>query len=923
MQVEKDFTPDRLGASLTHSRIWQLRWSVVNYTNGKSKDLMKDGKWVLPETVLADAAKQQGLGGDWLKDAWGQPLKLVKLDRKRTDPQGNTQFEEYDIVSAGPDGKFDTADDVKLSAEPVNPWRFAQFWWDEELNERGDVLQLAQNGARAFGGREMMRRGKWEMDRAEAKDGKDDRAFAPNAGPGSQGGVATGKPGDKAGTGPAGQGSEGAPVRTREYFPETLLWQPSLITDDQGRAEMPLTFADSITTWRLTASASSRAGALGGVTTPLRVFQDFFVDIDLPTALTQSDEVSFPVAVYNYLKNPQTVTLDLQQEDWFTLTDGKGLTRTLDLKPNEVTSVKFRIRASKIGRFALTVKAAGTKMSDAVRRPIDVSPDGRPVEQVVTDRLNGHIQQTITIPENALPDASRLFVKVHPGVFSQVMEGADGILRMPGGCFEQTSSSAYPNVLAVDYMKRTHTENPEAMMKAEQYLNAGYQRLLTFEHKSGGFDWWGQESNEPLIWVSAYGLAEFNDMAKVYPIDHGVIDRTQAWLLKQQAADGTWDKIGMTHNETIASMGDPKLLLTSYVTWALLDSGMKSPQLEKSIAYIRDHAKDSDNAYVLAARRPTRLAAWDAQDDATHDVLVRVLKKLDAMQEPRPEWKAIAFPTAGQSLAYARGESLTVETTALACLAMERSGQFPSDLNKALVYLVKSKGAGGTWGSTSATVLSLKALIRAAGGSQQKGTATFAINVNGKEAARGEITERNADVMQVFDLKDFVKPGANEVTIDVQGETGAMYQIVARHYEAWPKEAPAKPLLEVSVNYDRTQLSTADMLGATATLKYHGAEPTAMVMLDLGIPPGFTADAGDFAEMVGAKKVQKFSLTERQAILYLGDVEPNKEYTFKYTLKPKYPVKAKTPSSVAYEYYTPEHGAWAARVELVVLVARI
>ena len=107
---------------------------------------------------------------------------------------------------------------------------------------------------------------------------------------------------------------------------------------------MPLTFADSITTWRLSASASSKGGVLGGVDKPLRVFQDFFVDIDLPTALTQNDEVSFPVAVYNYLKNPQTVKLDLQQEEWFAVVDGKGLTRTLELKPNEVTSVKFRIR---------------------------------------------------------------------------------------------------------------------------------------------------------------------------------------------------------------------------------------------------------------------------------------------------------------------------------------------------------------------------------------------------------------------------------------------------------------------------------------------------------------------------------------------------------------------------------------------------
>jgi A-macroglobulin receptor binding domain len=145
-----------------------------------------------------------------------------------------------------------------------------------------------------------------------------------------------------------------------------------------------------------------------------------------------------------------------------------------------------------------------------------------------------------------------------------------------------------------------------------------------------------------------------------------------------------------------------------------------------------------------------------------------------------------------------------------------------------------------------------------------------------------------------------------------------MYQIVSRHYESWPKEPPRKPLLEASVDYDRTRLSTADRLEATATLKYNGAEPTAMVMLDLGVPPGFTADAGDFAEMVGAKKVQKFSLTERQGILYLGDVDPDRAYTFKYTLRPRYPVKAKTPSSTAYEYYTPEHRAAAAPVELTV-----
>ena len=69
----------------------------------------------------------------------------------------------------------------------------------------------------------------------------------------------------------------------------------------------------------------------------------------------------------------------------------------------------------------------------ALKRGIDVLPDGKKVEQVVSDRLSGMVTQTITIPDNAIPDASKLYVKVYPGVFSQVLEGTEGMLRLPGG----------------------------------------------------------------------------------------------------------------------------------------------------------------------------------------------------------------------------------------------------------------------------------------------------------------------------------------------------------------------------------------------------------------------------------------------------------------------------------------------------------
>src|SRR3954453_8366873 len=176
---------------------------------------------------------------------------------------------------------------------------------------------------------------------------------------------------------------------------------------------------------------------------------------------------------------------------------------------------------------------------------------------------------------------------------------------------EQTSSSAYPNILVADYVKKARVaSSSEFLMKAEQYLNVGYQKLLTFERPGGGFDWWG--NGQPLVWLSAYGFQEFSDMARVYPIDRGVIDRTQAYLMKQRDKDGTWSNIGATHGETIANMGNPKLLLTSYVAWTLLESGSPREQLKKSVDYIRGHINDAaDNTYILALAS-NALAAFDA-----------------------------------------------------------------------------------------------------------------------------------------------------------------------------------------------------------------------------------------------------------------------------------------------------------------------
>jgi hypothetical protein len=82
---------------------------------------------------------------------------------------------------------------------------------------------------------------------------------------------------------------------------------------------------------------------------------------------------------------------------------------------------------------------------------------------------------------------------------------------------------------------------------------------------------------------------------------------------------------------------------------------------------------------------------------------------------------------------------------------------------------VKSKSASGTWGSTQATILSLKALVAGMGGIKQEGNVEFTILINGQKAGKGEVTPANADVVQLFDLKEQTRAGKNEVEIQVNG----------------------------------------------------------------------------------------------------------------------------------------------------------
>jgi len=704
-----------------------------------------------------------------------------------------------------------------------------------------------------------------------------------------------------------------AETHVRQWFPESLFVTPRILTDGQGRASLTVPIADNITTWRMGMLASTRHGALGSGEAKLKVFQDFFVDLDLPVKLTQGDQMSIPVAVFNYTRTKGDVRLRLEESDWFRLAGDVGEKRIV-AQADGVTGSQFTIEARRIGKFRLKLTAefeGEARRTDVLVRVIEVAPNGREVSVVFNGSLNGSAEHHVPFPKNTIPGTASIFVRLYPGPLSQVVEGMDAILRMPYGCFEQTSSATYPNVLALDYMKRTKKLNREVQAKASAFIGTGYQRLLTFEVQGGGFSWFGSAPANKIL--TAYGLMEFSDMAKVHEVDGRVIERTQRWLAGLQQHDGSWQPDRDFINEGATNRYNSHVLrITAYVAWALAASGYTGPELDRARAYLSRSTRNQD-AYTQAV--VANFAVEYGRDRAFASQAIRQLLETRVEQGEQAWWST------EQTGFYGGGTSAMVETTGLAAQALLRSGEAPLVARKAMRFLIGAKDASGTWGTTQATIMALRALLIASDKGAADALGKIRLSVDGAPAGEVMLTAENHDLLHQIVLRGNI--GVNRVGLRFEGIGAPAYQISGQYFVPWTDDVSREPLT-IKVSYDRARVMEGDVLTAVATVRNHQPRNVHMAMVDLGIPPGFELLSEDLdryqGKMAGRRSgsLQKVTLTPVQATLYFDGIDARDTLHLRYRLRAKYPMRGKTFLSRAYEYYDRTVIGVAPPVELAV-----
>ena len=452
----------------------------------------------------------------------------------------------------------------------------------------------------------------------------------------------------------------------------------------------------------------------------------------------------------------------------------------------------------------------GSQREDTVVREIEVVPNGEAKEIVFSGRLDSSVHRTVSFPETSIPDASKIFVRLYPGPLSQVIEGMDSILRMPLGCFEQTSSSTYPNVLALDYMKRTKKLTPEIHAKAEGYHCNGYQRLLTFEVPGGGFSWFGQAPANKIL--TAYGLMEFNDMAKVYDVDPKLIARTQR--LAGSASSSRMEAGSPTPSSSTKArpIALTRMCCASQPTLhgRCESADYKGAAIDRARRYIEKHLNGKMDAYTFA------VVANFAVENCKDSELAH--RALETLRDAATEKGDFVWWSADETGVYATGDSAAVETTGLALQAFLKAGGYNDLVRKSLAWIASKKNGEGNWGTTQGTIMALRALLRASeqSGSDARGTAV--VLLDGKKVVTLEIGKENNDLFHQFVLPQVSADRDCEIEIRFSGKGGLAYQIAGRYFVPWQQAATPEPL-EIEVKYDRTRLAQDEIVTGRAKIR--------------------------------------------------------------------------------------------------------
>ncbi len=195
--------------------------------------------------------------------------------------------------------------------------------------------------------------------------------------------------------------------RARSWFPETLLFEPIVVTDAEGLATLEVPVPDQLTRWRLLALAHSRSGRQAGAEASFVSTLPIAIELVEPPMLRQGDRAQLPVRVVNNGEGPWSGTL------WAQLSGAArgALDQPLELAAHSSVVRFLEVRATEAGVARLTVDIG----ADRTEHRLVVQHSGRLARSTRGGTLGAAREFEIETPKGAKAGSSAVAVTVFPG----------------------------------------------------------------------------------------------------------------------------------------------------------------------------------------------------------------------------------------------------------------------------------------------------------------------------------------------------------------------------------------------------------------------------------------------------------------------------------------------------------------------------
>lgn len=595
----------------------------------------------------------------------------------------------------------------------------------------------------------------------------------------------------------AWQGDKGEAETIRRYFPDTALWLPHVVTDEDGMAQVELKVPDTLTQWRITAIAHNLDTKIGYGVSKFRCTKPFGVRLSAPIVLTQGDKTVISAVVHNDTERicEADVTIDAE-------CDGLKLShqKTTFVQPHKTATVAWEFVAKQSGHWNITVRARNSEgRADAEQRGIKVLPHA--TEQVLTRTIFLGPDETerilrFVLPPNADIKTSQIYVRIAPSIFSAILGALEYLATYPYGCVEQTMDTLLPNLMVWEIVKKRNIKIGWLERELPKMVQRGLTRLYRFQHEDGGWGWW--EDDQTDLWMTALvvrGLAEAKRVG--FEVSERVLGRGVKAL--ESIVLKSW-------NEANADK-------VAFALFALARSGAKIPTLKPPIQFIpaaivQPQEPKSQSPLPIAiinrcspyglALLTLALHEWQKPEASL------VAKKLLQMSMPLREELVWNLPNSSPMRVW----TTTEETTAWALLALMRVEAIDRDTAEATVRWLLQSRKGDGWVSTKDTAAILEALLEFAQefeGAPSNQLQNLSVSLNGLQQLIK--MPQNVSLQPEVNLKlaGKLQTGTNEVQIVKPSKATAWVTVVNKQILVLPERTGEMILTEKMLHrrYDR------------------------------------------------------------------------------------------------------------------------